>query len=157
MSRDGWESGEGRSTGLSRQPSQRKQWPLGAEVNIILHKSSISFSGAFLASVLVTGVISGPARSEAISAENVPDCGIWIQARSARQSIGLENYLIGLLNGMALGSGIEFWRANGVKVTSQQVFLWMDGFCRREPLETIILGSVTLINERTNGSWARKR
>ena len=37
------------------------------------------------------------------------------------------------------------------------LFLWMDGFCRREPLETIILGSVTLINERTNGSWARKR
>jgi hypothetical protein len=77
-----------------------------------------------------------PAFAQGISVEGVVDCGSWIKARSSKVCIGkactgvgggqvmlLENYLQGTLNGMALGAGIEFWQAGGIRVSPEQAFL----------------------------------
>ena len=83
------------------------------------------------------------------------DCGMWIDARSKRQALALEHYLLGLLNGMVMGSGIEFWRAKGIEVSREQVNLWMDFFCRSQPLKSIEQGAPMLYDERTDGAWSR--
>ena len=86
--------------------------------------------------------------------EGIADCGVWVQSRTARLSQSLEHYLVGLLNGMVMGSGLNFWRSGG-PVSREQVYLWMDNFCRNQPLNNLIGGAVRLVNERTNGGWDR--
>jgi hypothetical protein len=82
------------------------------------------------------------------------DCGMWVEARTEGRAPYLEHYLVGLLNGMAYGTNIEFWYAGGVLVSQEQVFLWMDNYCRREPLSHVITGATVLMNERTGNAWA---
>ena len=68
---------------------------------------------------------------------------MWVKARTAQRSSNLEGFLQGLLNGLALGGGIEFWRAGGGSVSPEQVFLWMDNYCRGAPLSDITRGSMS--------------
>ncbi len=82
-------------------------------------------------------------------AEGDVDCGTWVSARSGKTASNLEHYLQGLLNGMAIGSGIEFWTAGGVAITAEQAFLWTDNYCRSTPLSTITIGATVLFKERT--------
>lgn len=83
------------------------------------------------------------------------DCGKWTEARTAKRANSVESFLQGLLNGMVMGSGIEFWQAGGIDVTPVQVFLWMDKYCRDKPLSDVFVGAVVLVNERTGNAWSR--
>jgi hypothetical protein len=94
--------------------------------------------------------------AQGIVVEGIVDCAMWIDARRSSRAEALQPYLLGLLNGMAVGSGIEFWRANGVRVSREQVYLWMDNFCQEHPLSTPFAGAVSLLNERTDGAWSRR-
>ena len=115
----------------------------------MLTRSLIALAVAVLA-------ISVPmARSDAgVVVEGQADCGLWVKARTGGTAGYLEHYLIGLLNGMVMGTGIEFWRAGGVPVSRDQVFLWTDNYCRGEPLSDVVRGAVLLMNERTGNAWA---
>src|SRR5262245_29304763 len=85
-----------------------------------------------IASAALAFAISGA--SAQVNVVGEVDCGKWIKARTEKASIVLEGFIQGLLNGMALGSGIEFWDAGGVPISPHQVFLWMDNYCRTKPL-----------------------
>lgn len=100
---------------------------------------------------------SAPAHAQGVVLEGRLDCGNWIEARTKRSADRLEHYLIGLLNGMALTSQIEFWQAGGSRVSRDQVFLWMDDYCRRTPLADPVTGAVALMNERTGNAWDQRR
>jgi hypothetical protein len=84
-----------------------------------------------------------------------PDCGTWHRSRSERTSQILEGYVQGLMNGLALGSGVEFWRAQSNSVNIDQVSLWIDKYCTDNPLSDVVAASVTLMNERTGGAYSR--
>ena len=84
------------------------------------------------------------------------DCAMWTNARTAKASESHERFLQGLLNGMALGSSIDFWKAKGDGITSDEVFLWMDNYCRQKPLSALAEGAVSLMNEQTNNAWNKK-
>jgi hypothetical protein len=88
--------------------------------------------------------------------EGVPDCGTWVQARAAGKAPVQEAYLLGLLNGAAIGSQLEFWLSGGIPVNRQQVYLWMDNYCRNSPLSNIVSGAGELMNERTKGASAER-
>jgi hypothetical protein len=75
------------------------------------------------------------------------NCGDWVQQRTARASDG-EWYLVGLIDGIALGTHTEIWRAGGIRITGEQVFLWMDKYCRENPLSTVITGAFRLHEEQ---------
>jgi hypothetical protein len=98
-----------------------------------------------------------PAAAQGVVMEGTLDCGMWVKARNHRTADNLEHYLVGLLNGMVLGSAIEFWRAGGTKVSREQIFLWMDNYCRSTPLSDVIVGAVALMNERTHNAWAIRK
>jgi hypothetical protein len=83
------------------------------------------------------------------------NCGKWIEGRTQRTALNLEGFVQGFLNGLAQGTGIEFWDVGGNRVSNSQVFLWMDNYCRTNPLSNVYAGATALINERTNGALDR--
>ena len=58
-------------------------------------------------------------------------------------------------NGMALGRAIEIWKSNGLSVSQEQAFLWLDNYCRQKPLEVVVTCLVAFANERTEGHYAK--
>ena len=62
------------------------------------------------------------------------DCSEWVDSRTKRKSLALEHYVLGFLNGLAMGNGVEFWRADGGILSSEGVYLWLDNYCQNQPL-----------------------
>jgi hypothetical protein len=124
----------------------------------MFHRGLVIFAAAALAIGLPNG--KSAHAQPGLTIEGSADCGDWINARARNQSVTLEHYLLGLLNGMVMGSSIEFWRAGGTKVSREQVYLWMDNYCRSSPLSSPLDGAVSLINERTGRAldrhWGRQ-
>ena len=77
------------------------------------------------------------------------ECAVWVEARAAHNSEVLEHFVIGCLNGLSLGTGKEFWQANGVPISRQSVFAAIDDYCRTNPSGMIVTGSIELFNART--------
>jgi hypothetical protein len=96
-----------------------------------------------------------PASAQVIVMSESLDCGLWIKARSQKSSVVLEGYVQGLLNGLAFGAKIDFWKAGGILVSPEQVYLWMDKYCLNEPLSDTFQGAVVLFNERTGNALQR--
>jgi hypothetical protein len=104
-----------------------------------------------MAATLVAGwLLVSPASAQGVYIEGWTDCGQWIEAREQRRADYLEHHLIGLLNGLTLGHRMEFWRAGGLpKLSREAVFLWIDGFCRENPLSNVVKGAGRLYRERS--------
>lgn len=97
------------------------------------------------------------AQNEGVLVEGVADCGLWVSARKqGNRASNLEHFLTGLLNGLALGRGVEFWRASGSQLSREQVYLWMDGYCAKNPLMTVYSGAYSLMDEHTKGAFSKK-
>ena len=107
--------------------------------------------------IAVAMATTSSSSAEGIYVEGLLDCGRWLDGRKQNASIAIEHYLVGLLNGLSLSSGVEFWRAGGVSIGREQVYYWMDNFCRADPLSTVVRGSIELINQRTVGAYANAR
>ncbi len=71
----------------------------------ILKRTALMLLG--LLSFAATGMAQG------IYVEGPLDCGQWVNSRTNRNSVAIEHYVIGVLNGLAIGHGVEFWRADG--------------------------------------------
>jgi hypothetical protein len=108
---------------------------------------------ALAAAVLAISAPIATATQPFITIEGQVDCGQWIKGETEGLALALEHYLIGLLNGMVMGARIEFWHAGGVAVSREQVFLWMDNYCRREPFSDPVAGATVLMKERTGDAW----
>lgn len=97
-----------------------------------------------------------PAFADGFVVEGLLDCGAWVKSRTEGKSAIFEGYLVGFMNGLVLGSGTEFWRATGAKVSQDQVFLWMDNYCREHPLADVVKGAIDLMNERTGYRYQQR-
>lgn len=97
----------------------------------------------------------GTTASQGVLNDGKLDCGDWVEARNAQRSQIYEGVLVGLLNGMALGSGVEIWEGRGIRMSRTQAFLWMDNYCRTNPLDIVTAGAVALANEKSNGAYRR--
>ena len=82
------------------------------------------------------------------------DCGIWISARESKSLVSVESYVQGLVNGFSWGAKVSIWDQK--PVTREQFFLWMDKFCRENPLENVLIGSNKFADEMTGGLWHEK-
>lgn len=98
---------------------------------------------------------SSPASAAGVYIRGQSDCGTWVKSRNSNTSDIIEGYFLGMLNGLALGSGVEFWNAGPNEINFEQVYLWADKYCRDNPLSTTVTAAVSLMNERTGGAYAR--
>jgi hypothetical protein len=93
-------------------------------------------------------------RAEAYTVMGVRDCGQWVSQRQNEQagtSISSETWVIGYLSGMSVGRSEEFWRRDTREISNEQVYLWMDKFCRENPLSSVADGALALYYEITGG------
>ena len=106
-------------------------------------KKLLSYS---LSIILCCLFLNKVAFSQNVWVEGQVDCGLWAKGRNADASI-LEGYVLGLLNGMTLESGFNFWK-KPYSISSEQSFLWLDKYCRENPLSSTITGIRKLFNNR---------
>jgi hypothetical protein len=107
---------------------------------------AIRVSIALAVSAIPSTTLAG---QKGIYVEGQLDCGQWIDARTKGSSMAYENYVIGVLNGLALGHMIEFWRADGRSVSRESVYLWLDQYCRQHPLDEVVAGVIVLFKDRS--------
>lgn len=68
------------------------------------------------------------------------DCGVWIQGKTQPDRGWLLGYMTGL-NMDAIGNPLG-------KITSaQQIYLWMDSYCMKNPLSNPVQGGRELLSE----------
>lgn len=95
--------------------------------------------------------------AQGIWIEGTANCGLWLEGRSLKLAQNLENYTLGMVNGLALGRMIDIWRAKGVTVSREQLFFWMDEYCRKNPLKGLVEGSHDFADEMTDGAFKKSQ
>jgi hypothetical protein len=109
----------------------------------------------FYLSLILTLFFTGTGFAQQFLIKGDIDCGSWVNARKNKTAVNYEGNLIGLLNGMSAGSGVSFWDAKGNALTFEQVNLWMDNYCLKNPLSTTFKGADELMNEHTGGQFRK--
>ena len=93
---------------------------------------------------------------ESLRVEGGFDCGVWAIARKEHQAQILEHYVVGLIDGLALGMSVDLWRVGGVALDREQVYLWMDRFCASDIHLFMHQGALEFAYERIRGVSPKK-
>ena len=80
-------------------------------------------------------------------------CADW--ASRAKGAASIEHHLVGLINGMALASGLDLWKLP-TEIEKDQLFYWMDQYCASNPLNFVWQGSEGFASERRGTAWTDK-
>lgn len=104
---------------------------------------------SLLLAITLTLGCSGEAAAQGIIVKGTIDCGMWIKAREEKTAEILESYVMGTINGLAMGRSIEIWKADGREVSVDQAYLWLDNYCRKNPLQGVMPGLIIFSDERT--------
>lgn len=83
-------------------------------------------------SVLISCAAIGDA--QALVIRGAPSCGVWIKERAddKLETIANNVWLLGFLSGMAVKSGKDILKGTD----NPSIFLWVDNYCRANPLKT---------------------
>jgi hypothetical protein len=69
-------------------------------------------------------------------------CGSWVEARQKNQK-QIQLWYIGFISGI----NMESTKDNLAKINAASAYLWMDKYCRENPLKSIVEGSGDLFIE----------
>ena len=86
-----------------------------------------------------------------------PDCGQWLKANSVAQARD-ESWLLGFLSGM---NASAFGKVDVLEPLSsaRQAVVWMDNYCRKNPLSNVNDGGIRLfweLEDKANKVKSRK-
>ena len=93
---------------------------------------------------------------QSVSAEWVrgdPDCAMWLKPETNARELENRAWLIGFLSGTNMAFSLDADRKpfnyfGGI--TTDQIYLWMDNYCRANPLSSAVYGVGELMLERNN-------
>jgi len=84
-----------------------------------------------------------------------PNCAMWVKPETQAHQLENRAWLIGFLSGLNMGSSIASSSTVGQRPaefsfdsTNEQIFLWMDKYCRTNPLSSAMYGVGELMQER---------
>lgn len=100
----------------------------------------------FLSGIIFAG-ISASAGAGTVAIFGEPDCGKWVESSTATRKAWLLGYLSGM-NTMDATKGDALEQLQ----SAEQAFLWMDNYCRANPLNGMSNGAVALFFELTKRS-----
>lgn len=89
-------------------------------------------------------VLASDAKTIMVLVDN--SCGNWVEARQKNRN-SIQLWYLGFI------SGINFHAKDDLlsEVNAASAYLWMDKYCRENPLKTVVQGSVKLLDElKTN-------
>ena len=93
--------------------------------------------------ILIAGTISPASQGYTIFGAGTLSCDKWIEERSQNSglSFGMETWILGFLTGAG-------WQgANPQDVDNSALYVWVDNFCRENPLKNITSASAALTIE----------
>jgi hypothetical protein len=80
------------------------------------------------------------------------DCAKWLEPENSTTALMNKAWLVGYLSGLNIGLYVDE-RRNTFNyfegVTPQQINLWMDNYCRKNPLSDVTKGAADLYTEKT--------
>jgi hypothetical protein len=124
-------------------------WP--TERGVILMKRTLTVTS--LALILTSALTAQKAvAEESVWIEYGFTCASWAEARGSSNPLQVQAYLVGLIDGLALGSMKDFWKT-GAGLEDTQVFFWMDQHCANNPLDALVPATYTLMEERLGEGW----
>lgn len=84
-----------------------------------------------------------------------PDCAVWVKPETQARELENRAWLIGFLSGVNMGFSIaspttvgQQTSEVGFNLTNEQIFLWMDNYCRTNPLSSAMYGVGELMQDR---------
>jgi hypothetical protein len=82
--------------------------------------------------------------TDATTIAGTPSCGDWVSATQENQSsIRVDrSWLLGFLSGLAVGQKKDF-----IRTDNKSMFLWVDNYCRSNPLNNLADAGDSLANE----------
>ena len=106
-----------------------------------------------LAALILLQVLTLPLAQAQINIRGLPSCGTWVKERAAKSDLYERTWLLGYLSGIALGANQNFWGQQGVNsLDNESVHLWMDNYCRANPLKDVGDGGIALFLERCSNA-----
>jgi len=93
------------------------------------------------------------AYAQAPDIRGAPDCGSWLQPEHATREFMNKTWLTGYLSGLNMGFFLDTSRKPFnyfASVTTGQIYLWMDNYCRANPLKDVMIGASALFIEKSN-------
>lgn len=98
-----------------------------------------------LLTALLTVLLSSPAFTQPVVTIGAADCGQWIARKGNNfTDIRTNSWLMGFMTGLNFdGRGKNLLS----KVSAEQIFLWMDNYCKANPLDTVVKGGQILMEE----------
>jgi hypothetical protein len=111
---------------------------------------------AILCSMMVALVLATTgAHGQGVQMRGTASCGNWIEERARDDGSRItkafinEVWVIGYLSGMAAANNRNFWGRRDVNsLDNQSVFLWIDNYCRANPLKRMDDAADALFLER---------
>jgi hypothetical protein len=90
------------------------------------------------------------ANSNALSVYGGDSCGKWVKDRAEPNQPTLnavidEKWLIGFISGIVAGTNVDFLK----QTDPDSIYLWMDNYCKKNPLSTTLEGGEVLAIELT--------
>ena len=84
-----------------------------------------------------------------------PDCAMWVKPESSARELENRAWLIGFLSGFNMGFSMASSGTVGQRTaefsfdsTNEKIFLWMDNYCRTNPLSSAMYGAGELMQDR---------
>jgi hypothetical protein len=105
-------------------------------------KMSIGINTAFVIAAILLMSATSPSIAGG-SRLGVVKCGDWVNERNARTATPYEFWVLGYLSGLSVASGVTFLPGT----TPASIELWMDNYCRNNPLDSIGVAGDALASE----------
>jgi hypothetical protein len=86
----------------------------------------------------------------AATAYGIRDCGEWInRGKIEYEQLAVEEWLSGFMSGLSVMHELNGQKGNPLSKTksTEQIYLWMDNYCLKNPLNDISGGGVALFVE----------
>lgn len=99
-----------------------------------------------VATLVTVGLIFGfLGNSKAVTTMGDPSCGRWMQYRQPNGSphMTMQASLVGFLSGMAVAEKVDVLKT----VDNESLYLWIDNFCKANPLMYVFDGGLQLFIE----------
>ena len=100
--------------------------------------------------IMSLSVTSSKVDAQAVTMGAHYTCAGWADAKGEpMKDLIREYWLVGMMNGLALASGKDFW----ANIEQNQLIFWMDRYCDNNPLSDVVIGVGDLMVERFGRGW----
>ena len=98
-----------------------------------------------LLTALIVMTVSSPVMAQTLTTLGAYDCGEWI---ARKKNTFIESQATSWLAGFMTGLNFDGRGKNLLKkVSPDQIYLWMDNYCKANPLSTTVTGGQLLMYE----------